>query len=79
MPSSSHHPIDCHVGARIRAAREEAGLSQDVLATSLATTVREIQAIERGARVAAGDLFVIARTVGKSIDYFYEGLTPPER
>jgi transcriptional regulator with XRE-family HTH domain len=72
------HPVDRHVGLRIRMRRKEVGISQERLAEALGLTFQQVQKYERAAnRVSASKLFEIARALKTSPAYFYEGLTPP--
>jgi transcriptional regulator with XRE-family HTH domain len=52
------------------------GMSQERLGELLGLTFQQVQKYEKGMnRIGAGRLFDIARILGVSIDYFYEGLT----
>jgi transcriptional regulator with XRE-family HTH domain len=67
------HEIDLRVGQSIRAARIEAGMSQEKLAWNLGKTFQQIQKYEKGTnRVSAGVLGLIARETGKPVGWFYE-------
>jgi transcriptional regulator with XRE-family HTH domain len=69
------HPVDRHVGLRIRMRRKELNISQEKLAESLGLTFQQVQKYERAAnRVSASKLFEIARALNASVAYFYEGL-----
>jgi transcriptional regulator with XRE-family HTH domain len=69
------HPVDRHVGLRIRMRRKELGISQEKLAEALGLTFQQVQKYERAAnRVSASKLYEIARALNASISYFYEGL-----
>lgn len=69
------HPVDRHVGLRIRMRRKELGVSQEKLAEALGLTFQQVQKYERAAnRVSASKLFEIARALDTSVGYFYEGL-----
>ena len=69
------HPVDRHVGLRIRMRRKEIGVSQERLAESLGITFQQVQKYERGAnRVSASKLWEIALALKTSVAYFYEGL-----
>lgn len=69
------HPVDRHVGLRIRIRRKEVGVSQERLAEALGITFQQVQKYERGAnRVSASKLWEIARALNTGVGYFYEGL-----
>ena len=69
------HPVDRHVGLRIRMRRKEIAVSQERLAEALGITFQQVQKYERGAnRVSASKLWEIARALKTSVGYFYEGL-----
>jgi transcriptional regulator with XRE-family HTH domain len=71
------HPVDRHVGLRIRMRRKELNISQERLAEALGLTFQQVQKYERAAnRVSASKLFEIARALNASVAYFYEGLAP---
>jgi transcriptional regulator with XRE-family HTH domain len=72
---SGPHPVDRHVGLRIRMRRKEIGVSQERLAEALGITFQQVQKYERGAnRVSASKLWEIAAALKTSVSYFYEGL-----
>jgi transcriptional regulator with XRE-family HTH domain len=69
------HPIDIHVGARIRHRRAIVGLTQTELALKVGVTFQSIQKYERGAnRVSASRLQEIAHILGVPVSHFFEGL-----
>ena len=69
------HPVDRHVGLRIRMRRKEIGVSQERLAEALGITFQQVQKYERGAnRVSASKLWEIAAALRTPVAYFYEGL-----
>ncbi len=70
------NPIDVHVGSRVRMRRMLIGMSQEKLGDSLGLTFQQVQKYEKGSnRIGASRLFNIARVLGVSIEFFYEGLT----
>ena len=70
----SPHPIDLHVGQRIRARRKEVRVSQETLAEQLGLTFQQVQKYEKGSnRVSASKLYDIARALSASIEYFFRG------
>jgi transcriptional regulator with XRE-family HTH domain len=75
VQSDGPHPVDRHVGLRIRMRRKEIGVSQERLAEALGITFQQVQKYERGAnRVSASKLWEIAAALKTSVGYFYEGL-----
>lgn len=69
------HPIDTHVGARIRHRRAVVGLNQTELAVKVGVTFQSIQKYERGTnRVSASRLQEIAGVLGVPVSHFFEGL-----
>ena len=69
------HPVDSHVGARLRMLRRSAKLSQTELATSLGITFQQIQKYERGSnRISASKLFDAAQLLNAPISSFFEGI-----
>ncbi len=69
------HPVDLHVGVRIRMRRKEMGVSQERLADALGITFQQVQKYERGAnRVSASKLWEIATALKMPVAYFYDGL-----
>lgn len=73
------HPVDRHVGLRIRMRRKEMGVSQERLAEALGITFQQVQKYERGAnRVSASKLWEIASALKTPVAYFYDGLGDQE-
>jgi transcriptional regulator with XRE-family HTH domain len=69
------HPIDQHVGNRVRLRRMMTGLSQDKLAQSLGLTFQQVQKYERGAnRISASKLFEISQILNVPITYFFQDM-----
>lgn len=61
------NPIDVEVGARVRAYREAAGLSQHDLSRLIAISFQQIQKYERGQnRISVSRLMQIAEQLGTS-------------
>jgi len=69
------HPVDLHVGRRVRAARQHAGISLTKLAGRVGVAFQQLQKYEAGAnRISASMLFDIARALKVPVAAFYEGL-----
>lgn len=70
------HPIDVHVGARIRLQRIMRGLTQTDLAHRVGISFQSVQKYERGEnRVSASRLHEFAQALGVGEQYFFDGLT----
>src|ERR671921_242516 len=70
----SPHPIDKHVGSRIRMRRALLGMTQQRLADDLSLTFQQVQKYEKGTnRVSASRLQQIATLLGVEVGFFYEG------
>ena len=68
------HPIDTHVGMRVRERRVELGIGQERLARELGITFQQVQKYESGAnRVSASRLFRIAKILQVKPPFFFEG------
>lgn len=69
------HPVDVHVGKRIRHRRWLVGMTQQQLAESVGIKFQQIQKYETGAnRVSASRLWDIADALEVEISFFFEGL-----
>ncbi len=69
------HPVDVHVGKRVRHRRWLAGMTQQQLAENVGIKFQQIQKYETGMnRVSASRLWDIATALGVQVSYFFEGL-----
>ena len=69
------HPVDVHVGKRIRHRRWMNGTTQQQLAEKVGIKFQQIQKYETGMnRVSASRLWDIAAALGVPISFFFEGL-----
>ena len=69
------HPVDAHVGKRIRHRRWTVGMTQQQLADKVGIKFQQIQKYETGMnRVSASRLWDIADALGVQIAFFFEGL-----
>ncbi len=69
------HPIDIHVGRRLRQRRRLLGLTQEKLAHAVEIRFQQIQKYESGAnRISASRLWSLAKALDVSVAYFFEGL-----
>lgn len=69
------HPVDVHVGKRIRHRRWMSGTTQQQLAENVGIKFQQIQKYETGMnRVSASRLWDIAQVLGVPVSFFFEGL-----
>ena len=69
------HPVDVHVGKRIRHRRWMNGTTQQQLAESVGIKFQQIQKYETGMnRVSASRLWDIATVLDVPVSFFFEGL-----
>ncbi|TCO70893.1 helix-turn-helix domain-containing protein [Rhodovulum euryhalinum] len=69
------HPVDVHVGKRIRHRRWMVGMTQQQLAEKVGIKFQQIQKYETGMnRVSASRLWDIADALDVSVSFFFEGL-----
>ncbi|MFY0312870.1 helix-turn-helix domain-containing protein [Leisingera sp. D0M16] len=69
------HPVDVHVGKRIRHRRWLVGKTQQDLASEVGVKFQQIQKYETGAnRVSASRLWEIAEALEMDVTHFFEGL-----
>jgi transcriptional regulator with XRE-family HTH domain len=69
------HPIDVHVGSRIRQRRWMVGMTQQQLAEKVGIRFQQVQKYETGAnRVSASRLWRISRALGVAVGHFFDGL-----
>lgn len=73
------HPVDVHVGKRIRHRRWLVGKTQQQLAEQVGIKFQQIQKYETGAnRVSASRLWDIAEALDVSVSFFFEGIGESE-
>lgn len=69
------HPVDVHVGKRIRHRRWMVGMTQQQLGEIVGIKFQQIQKYETGMnRVSASRLWDIAKALEVQISFFFEGL-----
>lgn len=73
------HPVDVHVGKRIRHRRWLVGMTQQQLAEHVGIKFQQIQKYETGAnRVSASRLWDIADALDVPVSFFFEGIEVEE-
>lgn len=74
------HPIDLHVGQRLRQRRCLLGMTQQKLAESVGIKFQQIQKYESGAnRVSASRLWALAEALEVPVSHFFEGLSRDDK
>jgi len=69
------HPVDIHVGKRVRHRRWLVGMTQQQLAEKVGIKFQQIQKYETGAnRVSASRLWDISEAMDVPVNFFFEGL-----
>lgn len=73
------HPVDVHVGKRVRHRRWLTGMTQQQLAEHVGIKFQQIQKYETGAnRVSASRLWDIAEALDVPVSFFFDGLDESE-
>lgn len=74
------HPVDVHVGKRIRHRRWLVGMTQQQLAEAVGIKFQQIQKYETGAnRVSASRLWDIAAALDIQVSFFFDGIDDKEK
>ena len=69
------HPIDVHVGARVRLRRTLLGMTQGTLGDALGLTFQQVQKYENGKnRISASRLYDLSRVFDVPVEYFFEDM-----
>ena len=69
------HPVDVHVGKRIRHRRWMVGMTQQQLGEEVGIKFQQIQKYETGMnRVSASRLWDIAAALDVSVNFFFDGI-----
>ncbi len=67
--------VDKFIGGKIYNLRLAKGMSRQQLAELIGVTHQQLQKYEKGSnRISAGRLVLIAQALGKTVEFFYEGL-----
>ncbi|XDA98772.1 helix-turn-helix transcriptional regulator [Sulfitobacter sp. LCG007] len=73
------HPVDVHVGKKLKQIRTMRRLSQTDVARQLNLSFQQIQKYEIGSnRIAASRLYELSEILGVPTAYFFEGLESKE-
>jgi transcriptional regulator with XRE-family HTH domain len=72
MNSMTKHPIDVHVGKKMREYRNLSGITQTAIGQKLNISFQQVQKYETGAnRVSASKLFEIAQLLDTPVSAFF--------
>ena len=74
--SEHPHPVDVHVGSRVRLRRTLLGMSQEKLGQALSLTFQQIQKYERGAnRIGSSRLYQLSRILDVPVSFFFDDMS----
>jgi transcriptional regulator with XRE-family HTH domain len=69
------HPVDVHVGKKVRQRRTLLGMSQEKLGAAVGLTFQQIQKYERGTnRIGSSRLYELSQVLDVPVSYFFEDL-----
>ncbi len=69
----AQHPVDVHVGRRLRSRRTMLGMSQENLGDAVGVTFQQIQKYERGLnRIGSSRLYEFSRALNVPVAFFFE-------
>ena len=72
------HPVDVHVGQRVRQRRWMVGMTQQQLGDKVGIKFQQIQKYETGAnRISASRMWDIANALEVPVSFFFEGMDGP--
>ena len=78
--STVPHPVDSHVGSRLRLRRTLLGMSQEKLGQALGLTFQQVQKYERGAnRISASKLHDVSKILDVQISFFFDSMVGPAK
>lgn len=73
--SNGPHPVDLHVGKRLKQRRMLLDLSQQALGAHLGLSFQQVQKYERASnRISASRLYALAQILNVPVGFFFEGL-----
>jgi transcriptional regulator with XRE-family HTH domain len=73
------HPVDRHVGSRVRLRRTLLGMSQEKLGEAIGLTFQQVQKYERGAnRISASRLYDLSVVLDVPVSFFFDDMPPAD-
>jgi len=71
------HPVDVHVGTRLRQRRALLGMSQTALGNAVGLSFQQVQKYEQGSnRISSSRLFEFAMVLDVPVSHLFDGVTP---
>ena len=75
MSNKSPHPVDVHVGRRLKLRRNLLGITQGKLGEAVGLTFQQIQKYERGAnRIGASRLYQFSNILDLPVSFFFDDM-----
>ena len=75
MPSGGPHPVDVHVGGRLKLRRKLLGKTQGEIGKAVGLTFQQIQKYERGAnRMGSSRLYQFSQFLNVPISFFFDDM-----
>jgi transcriptional regulator with XRE-family HTH domain len=69
------HPVDIHVGQKLRSKRVMIGMSQEELGQAVGVTFQQIQKYEKGLnRIGSSRLYEFSKILNVPVSYFFEDM-----
>jgi transcriptional regulator with XRE-family HTH domain len=73
VKKSGPHPVEVHVGSRVRLRRTLMGMSQDKMAKALGLTFQQVQKYERGMnRIGSSRLYHLSQILDVPVSFFFD-------
>ena len=75
FPPGTPHPVDVHVGSRVRLRRTMLGMSQEKLGEAVGLTFQQIQKYERGAnRIGCSRIYQFSSILDVPVAFFFQDM-----
>ena len=69
------HPVDVHVGSRVRLRRTLLGMSQEKLGEALGLTFQQVQKYEKGMnRIGSSKLYQLTQILDVPVSFFFDDM-----
>ena len=75
MPRTDPHPVDAHIGQRLKRRRKELGISRATVAQTVGVTYQQIHKYEAAQdRISASRLWELSMILDVPVAFFYDGI-----